>query len=72
MNKFENCEGCNGACPINLKTYNDKENRCPCTTCVVKMMCRNSCKDYYLFCQKMYDSLKKQKQFVITPTQPRG
>lgn len=31
-----------------FKVFND-EGQCPCTLCVVKMMCENACNDYHVF-----------------------
>lgn len=31
-----------------FKEYNE-EGQCPCTTCVVKVMCEHACNDYHVF-----------------------
>jgi len=64
---MKNCEGCASKCDINLRVFNNKENRiCPCTNCLIKMVCEDSCKEYYLFHQYAYEQMKKQKRFNIT------
>ncbi len=48
--KVENCKGCSLACAmIDHPEWADREG-CPCFECLVKIMCKNKCKerlDYY-------------------------
>ncbi len=48
------CEGCNlhGIC---LRNYTHKDNigSCPCSTCLIKMICNKSCKTYVDFRARM-------------------
>jgi len=49
---YENCKGCgtlkdvNGECHYAL---GNSDGKCPCTTCIVKSMCEQSCEDFEKF-----------------------
>ncbi|MHA1972844.1 MAG: hypothetical protein ACTSW1_07620 [Candidatus Hodarchaeales archaeon] len=56
----ELCKGCNwaGTCGMYLLDFNSDEDTCPCTTCLVKVMCRDKCADryaYYYWVTELYD-----------------
>jgi len=51
--KYDKCEG-SIASLFNLK------GKCPCSNCLVKMMCRKSCNDYNRFENIYLEKLKKE------------
>ena len=54
------CEGC----PINVQescSYIDYSEKCPCTICLIKMICNKTCSDYILFQVKVYTKIYKKK-----------
>ena len=72
LNLMENCKGCAAKCDMNLRAANNEENQiCPCTNCLVKMICEDSCEKYYIFHNQIYKWLKEQKRFSITASQVR-
>jgi len=72
LNLMKNCEGCAAACDVNLRAANNEENQiCPCTNCLVKMICSRTCEEYYMFHQHTYEWIKEQKRFAITASQLR-
>jgi len=38
--KDEHCEGCYGKCSI---PYANKNGKCPCSNCIIKVMCDITC-----------------------------
>jgi hypothetical protein len=57
MNYNGHCEGClshiyflekGEVIYCTLKEYND-EGQCPCSRCIVKMICEHACNDYHAF-----------------------
>jgi len=38
-----------------------KEKNCPCRSCLVKVMCENSCKEYIDYIDQVYKQLNKNK-----------
>lgn len=54
--KEHTCYGCyiNGTCNL-IST--DWYKTCPCSTCVIKMVCIETCGDHYIFCRStdVYD-----------------
>ncbi len=66
MNTNEHCSGCvSNSCGSDQ--YNDK-GQCPCTKCVVKMMCKKACYDFLLFRLATNAVLHKQKEKVDAHT----
>ena len=44
-------------CPVNVRescSYIDYSEKCPCTTCLVKMVCDKICRDYIIFQVRVY------------------
>jgi hypothetical protein len=55
-----------GSCEIR-PTF--KGETCPCTTCLVKSICVNTCKDWELYYKKIiYNEYTIQKQYDPTPS----
>ena len=53
------CTGCNNfviedddGCTICIEPINSKGEVCPCSTCLIKMMCSHSCEEFRNYCDK--------------------
>lgn len=52
----DNCYGCQGNC---LPSTKDFSNNCPCTTCIVKMMCNERvCPQWADWYCKSHDTMR--------------
>jgi len=54
--EVDQCEGCvvlteTTKCSIKEKGY---QNKCPCPTCIVKIMCRHDCEKMNILVQQVY------------------
>jgi hypothetical protein len=52
------CKGCNSAadnnkCTICIEPINDREETCPCSSCLVKMICNESCLEFRDYCRNV-------------------
>jgi len=41
-------------CIVYILSHNEQEWNCPCINCLIKTVCRNSCKRYIEFIDKIY------------------
>ena len=49
----DGCDGCNSyKSGCWYSHHNTKENPCPCTECIVKVMCEEDCNDFISFREK--------------------
>jgi len=56
MKKPDGCRACkNINCSIVLK-YKSQAPKCPCKICLVKPVCRDNCKEFYLFLEDTYNN----------------
>jgi hypothetical protein len=66
-NKFkENCSGClpeNNPCGVLLRFQDilTAYDVCPCSTCIVKVMCGRTCDAYDVFYRDMHYNWKRRK-----------
>lgn len=59
---MKNCEGCHmGDSECEIDTIYNAKNNCPCGTCLVKMRCRESCRDWYLYLAGVITELYRDK-----------
>ena len=60
MNKWEACKGCSmfvtGANTCrDLCTPEHKDKKCPCQTCVIKMVCNTACSSYNTYQERFLE-----------------
>ena len=56
------CEGCHmGESECEIDSIYDAKYKCPCGTCLVKMRCRESCKDWYLYLKEIIFNLYRDR-----------
>ena len=67
---YKRCIGCNSYnkmikkpnCSMRRIPYIPEGSICPCQTCIVKIMCNNSCHDFRQFINKLKD--KERELFI--------
>lgn len=71
MDKVNRCKGCCDACFYYKEILNkgtSNEIRCPCTTCLVKMMCNTACQPLSKFRYLSHYIMKKRKEKINVNT----
>lgn len=70
IDKHDDCKGCNvfyGCSHASVFTYENKEYRCPCMLCLVKIICQDDgiCHDYLEY----YDIITGYRTTLVTEQQ---
>ncbi len=60
----KHCEGCNNTCDVQIIPNTNNNGSCPCTICVVKMVCETTC-DEWLEWLHTYDNVLKREKMII-------
>jgi hypothetical protein len=50
------CKGCSVSDQCPLIGQNEINQICPCTDCIIKVMCKNQCEEYNIFEQGYYSN----------------
>ena len=72
-----NCNGCKGCSAFKeIRCYSiDHQDialiKCPCSSCMVKPMCNQSCEDYTIYWNNWKDHIRKMENGTITENTQR-
>jgi len=66
------CEGCNINSRCTMRLYISKSNsKCPCGTCLVKVLCNHDCQDFVIFRKALLDKKLEDVKNNINKTESR-
>jgi hypothetical protein len=53
------CSGCRDHGYCNMPTHDSNNKPCPCSNCLVKMICQHPCRDFKLYRDDVFGHRKK-------------
>ncbi len=66
---MKHCKGCYAytrteRSPCSISGYN-KKGECPCTTCIIKVMCNKTCDDFFWFQERTEDECRYAERYNL-------